>query len=62
MHLVTKKINQLNIYLKRIEILIGARFRDQEAISSAAEAQDRLRKKIGKWHGGEEIKKWRMMH
>ncbi|MBI4981455.1 hypothetical protein HZC30_07945 [Candidatus Woesearchaeota archaeon] len=55
-----KQINNLDIYQKRIEILVGARFKETDKISSALEVQDRLRKKIGHWHGAEEIKKWRI--
>lgn len=55
-----KKINELSTYKKRVEILIGARFRDTNTISSAKNVQDKLRKKIGSWRGADEIKKWRM--
>jgi len=61
METITKKqINDLNIYQKRIEILIGAKFKEKDRITSAVNFQDTLRKKIGHWHGAEEIKKWRM--
>ncbi len=60
MEVITKKQNNnLDIYQKRIEILVGARFKETDKISSAVEIQNRLRKKIGHWQGAEEIKKWR---
>lgn len=63
MEIVTqKKINELETYKKRIEILVGARFRDINMISSAAKTQDRLRRRIGHWQGAEEIKRWRIQN
>ncbi len=53
--------DNLNIYKRRIEIMVGARLRENAAVNKAIEIQDRLREKIGKWQGSEEIKKWRMI-
>lgn len=55
-----EQMNELSTYQKRIEILVGARFKDTDRISSATRFQDALRKKIGPWQGTEEIRKWRM--
>ncbi len=54
--------NELSTYQKRIEILVGARFKETNKIAAAKKIQDDLRQKIGHWQGAEEIKKWRMRH
>ena len=51
--------NELETYQKRIELLIGSRFRETDAVAEAIEIQDRLRKKIGHWHGAKAIAQWR---
>ena len=56
---ITKRVAELDTYRKRVQILVGARFRDIGSISSAITIQDRLRQKIGSWKGAEEIRKWR---
>jgi len=61
METLHKQASELAIYKKRIEILIGARFRETDRISSAVDVQNRIRKKTKHWHGAEEIKKWRMI-
>lgn len=50
--------NNLSIYRKRIELLVGARYKKTNQITSAVNFQDKLRKKIGHWRGAEEIRKW----
>lgn len=55
-----KQQNELSTYQKRIEILVGARFKDTNQMTLAKQTQDILRKKIGRWFGAEEIRKWRM--
>ena len=54
-----KKINDLDLYKKRVELLVGSRFRDTGSASHAVSVQDKLRKKIGHWQGAKEVKKWR---
>ena len=59
--MVTKAYEQntLDLYEKRIEILLGARFEENSNIDAAIKIQDKIRKKIGHWSGSEEISKWR---
>ena len=57
-----KQRNELSTYQKRIEILVGARFKETDQIAAAKKIQDNLRQKIGHWQGAEEIQKWRMRH
>ena len=54
-----KTLNDLHFYQKRVELLVGAKFKDTNAVLSAVLVQDKLRKKIGKWSGSEEVRKWR---
>ena len=60
MEILHKQTSELVTYKKRIEILIGARLRETDRISSAIGIQDRIRKKTKYWQGAEEIRKWRM--
>ena len=53
------KSSELETYKKRVELLVGARYKKSEKISSAANSQDQIRKKVGKWEGSEVIAKWR---
>lgn len=57
---IGKQRNELSTYQQRIEILVGARFKETNRIATAKKIQDDLRQKIGHWQGAEEIKKWRM--
>lgn len=60
MLLETKKnLNQLHLYEKRVKLLVGARYKDSNAVTSAIRSQDKIRKKIGNWKGAEEVQKWR---
>jgi len=52
-------INDINLFEKKIGIIVGARVRDKNKISNAVKMQDSIRLKIKSWHGSEEIKKWR---
>ena len=54
-----KQIDNLDLFQKRMEILSGAKLRETDRINSAIRIQDAIRSKIGKWHGSEEIRKWR---
>jgi hypothetical protein len=54
-----KKMDNLNIFQKRIEILSGAKLRETDRITHAIKIQDLVRAKSGKWSGSKEIRKWR---
>jgi len=56
---VKKQLDNLDLFQRRIEILAGARLRERNRIKSAVELQNKIRKRIGKWHGSAEIRKWR---
>jgi len=53
-----QKVNNLEIFRNRMEVLVGARLKERDA-KKAAEIQDSIRKKIGKWNGAKETRKWR---
>lgn len=50
--------NNLEVFRKRIEVLVGARIKGGDAKKSA-EIQDSIRRKVGRWNGAKEIIKWR---
>jgi hypothetical protein len=52
-------MNGLNIFQKRLELMIGARFREESSIKEAVKAQDLVRSKAGFWDGSKEIRIWR---
>ena len=54
-----KHIDNLEIFQKRIEIIIGARLRGDDRIKKAVSMQDKIRLKTKSWNGTEEIRKWR---
>ena len=49
----------LEIFQKRIELLIGNRLRLNDKIKNAVAVQDAARSKIKGWDGTKEIRKWR---
>jgi len=53
-----QEANNLEVFRKRMEVLVGARLKERDA-KKAAEIQDSIRKKISKWNGAKEIRKWR---
>ena len=54
-----KQIGNLELFQKRMEIIVGARLRSVDKIKKAVGIQDRIRQKIRHWNGAEEIRKWR---
>ena len=60
METIHKQTSELGTYKKRIEILIGARFRETGRVSSAVDVQNRIRKKTKHWQRAEEVRKRRM--
>ncbi|MBI2108326.1 hypothetical protein HYU10_00175 [Candidatus Woesearchaeota archaeon] len=56
---IQKKMDDLEVFRKRTEILTGAKLREVEKINSAIAVQDSIRSKTGRWGGSKEIRKWR---
>lgn len=56
---MVQQINGLNIFQKRLELMVGARFREESKIKDAIKAQDLIRSKIRFWDGSKEIRRWR---
>ena len=54
-----QQTNGLNIFQKRLELMIGARFREESRVRDAVKVQDLIRSKIGFWNGSKEIRRWR---
>lgn len=54
-----KQIDNLELFQKRMEIIVGARLRLDDRIQKAVSLQDKIRQKVKHWHGAEEIRKWR---
>ena len=53
------RLDDLEVFRKRTEILAGAKLRETDRISAAVKIQDNIRSKAGKWNGSREIRKWR---
>jgi hypothetical protein len=62
-HSTQDRYDTYELYQKRLEILIGGKWRDRSALMSAAQEQDRIRielsKKLKGWDSTAEIRKWR---
>ena len=56
---MAQQTNGLNIFQKRLELMIGARFREESRVKDAVKVQDSIRSKIGFWNGSKEIRRWR---
>ena len=54
-----KRMDDLEVFRNRTEILAGAKLRETDRISAAVKTQDSIRSKAGKWNGSKEIRKWR---
>ena len=57
--LARKNIDNLDLYQRRMEIMVGAELRREDKIADAIKIQDDLRKRIKNWDGASEIRKWR---
>jgi len=53
------RLDDLEVFRKRTEILSGAKLRERDRMNSAMKVQDTIRSKAGKWSGSREIRKWR---
>jgi len=56
---MAQQTNGLNIFQKRLEIMVGARFREESRVENAVKTQDSIRSKVGFWDGSKEIRRWR---
>ena len=54
-----KLIQNLELFQKRMEIIVGARLRINDIMEKAVAVQDKTRSKVKFWSGSEEIRKWR---
>ena len=54
-----KQFDNLELFQKRMEIIVGARLRLDDRIQKAVSLQDKIRQKVKHWNGAEEIRKWR---
>ncbi len=57
--LAQKNIEDLELYQRRMEIMVGAELRREDKVADAIKIQDSIRKKIKGWDGASEIRKWR---
>jgi len=58
-NLARKNLDDLDLYQRRMEIMIGAELRRDDKIADAIKVQDSIRKKVKDWNGASEIRKWR---
>ncbi len=56
---MAQQTNLLSIFQRRLELIIGARFREDSTVKAAVKLQDLVRSKIGFWDGSKEIRRWR---
>ena len=57
--LARKNLDDLELYQRRMEIMVGAELRREDKVADAIKVQDAIRKKIKDWNGASEIRKWR---
>ena len=62
-HFTQDRYDTYELYQKRLEILIGGKWRDRSALMTAAQEQDHIRKELSKkltgWDSTAEVRKWR---
>ncbi len=51
--------NDLSLFQRRMEIIVGAELREENRMHNAVKIQDNIRAKIKSWNGSNEIRKWR---
>lgn len=57
--LAQKNVEGLELYQRRMGIIVGAELRREDKIANAIKVQDAIRKKNKDWNGASEIRKWR---
>ena len=56
---IQENIDDLNLFQRRMEIIIGAKLREEDRIADSIKIQDAIRSKVKSWNGSKEIRKWR---
>ena len=56
---IQENIDDLNLFQRRMEIIIGAKLREEDRIADSIKIQDVIRSKMKFWNGSKEIRKWR---
>mgnify|MGYP001603764378 FL=1 len=56
---IHEKIDDLDLFQRRIEIIVGAKLREEDRIADSVKIQDAIRSKAKSWNGSREIRKWR---
>ena len=56
---IHEKIDDLDLFQRRIEIIVGAKLREEDRIADSIKIQDAIRSKVKFWNGSREIRKWR---
>ena len=56
---IHENIDDLNLFQRRMEIIIGAKLREEDRIADSIKIQDAIRSKIKFWNGSKEIRKFR---
>ena len=51
--------DNLEVFQKRLELLVGARFEEKMKIEKSIKVQDNIRARIKNWDSTKEIRKWR---
>ena len=51
--------DDLSLFQRRMEIMVGAELREEDRIDKAVKMQDSIRSKVKSWNGSKEIRKWR---
>jgi len=51
--------DNLEVFQKRLELLVGARFEEKMKIEKSIKVQDNIRARIKGWDSTKEIRKWR---
>ena len=54
-----KQTGNLELFQKRMEIIVGAKLRLDDRVKKAVNLQDKIRQKTEHWNGAKEIRKWR---
>ena len=56
---IQKNIDDLNLFQRRMEIIVGAKLREEDRIADSIKIQDDIRSRVKSWNGSKEIRKWR---
>ena len=56
---IQENIDHLNLFQRRMEIIVGAKLIEEDRIADSIKIQDVIRSKVKSWNGSKEIRKWR---